>query len=156
MAPKAGEELKLLADNRKAKFNYDLSERFEAGIVLLGWEVKSIRGGHITLGESFIRPFGDELFLIGAHITPYVHTKDREVDPTRKRKLLLKKAEIVKLLNQVRRRGFTIVPTKAYLKKGFIKIEIALAKGKAAPDKRESVKKREADRAMARAIRNHS
>jgi SsrA-binding protein len=146
--------LKVVAVNKKARFNYHIVEKFEAGIVLTGNEIKSVRAGMINLRESYVRPQDGELFLIGAHIKEYKHSSAREYNPTRTRKLLMHKREIQKLRSKVEAKGHTIVPLRIYLKLGRAKLEIALAKGKDAPDKRKSImdreKKREAERAMKR------
>lgn len=155
MAKKGSAEpsnIKIIAVNKKARFNYNLLERFEAGIVLSGAEIKSIRAGHISLVESYVRPHDGELFLLNANITEYSHSSDSNYEPQRKRKLLMHKQEIKKLTGRVEAQGCTIVPVKLYLKKGRAKLEIALAKGKAGPDKRHAIKDRElkveAERAM--------
>jgi SsrA-binding protein len=127
-------------------------ESFEAGLVLTGAEIKSIRTGEITVNEAYVRPQGSELFLLNAYIKPYAHSGDKEYDPRRPRKLLLHRKEIAKLTRELETKGTTIVPLKIYLKSGRAKIEIALGKGKAAPDKRQDIKKREADREVAREI----
>ena len=113
---------------------------------------KSIRTGEITVNEAYVRPQGSELFLLNAYIKPYAHSGDKEYDPRRPRKLLLHRKEIAKLTRELETKGTTIVPLKIYLKGGRAKIEIALGKGKAAPDKRQDIKKREADREVAREI----
>ena len=143
----------VLCENRKARFNYHLVEFFEAGIVLTGAEIKSIRNGGMSLAESYVRVDNNELFLIGAHVAPYKHTDDKDYNPRRKRKLLMHRKEIEKLRGRVEQKGLTLVPVKVYLKHGFAKLEIALAKGKHAPDKRQSVKEREADREAKRAMK---
>lgn len=144
--------IKIIAENRKASFNYIFLEHFEAGIVLKGSEIKSLREGKISLQESYIRVIDGELFLIQAHINEYSHSNDKDYDPVRKRKLLMHKKEILKLASKVEVKGLTLVPIKAYFKNGFVKFDIALAKGKNAPDKRNAIKEREqkieANRAM--------
>lgn len=145
--------IKILAENRKARFNYHILETFEAGMALQGWEIKSIREGHINLAESYIRADKNELYLVGAHIMPYAYAKDRELEPVRKRKLLMHRYEIDKLNSKVKLRGFTMVALKIYLKGGRAKLEIAVAKGKNAPDKRQAVRERDVKRDMARALR---
>jgi SsrA-binding protein len=143
---------KIITENRKARFDYHILESFEAGLVLTGAEIKSIRTGEITVNEAYVRPQGSELFLLNAYIKPYAHSGDKEYDPRRPRKLLLHRKEIAKLTRELETKGTTIVPLKIYLKSGRAKIEIALGKGKAAPDKRQDIKKREADREVAREI----
>lgn len=145
--------IKILAENRKARFNYHIIESFEAGMVLTGSEIKSIRLGGLSLQESYVRPHHGELVLLGAHVKLYSHTSNPDYDPVRPKKLLMHKAEIVKLQGKVEQKGLTIVPLKVYLKNGRAKIEIGLAKGKDAPDKREDIKGRESKREMARALK---
>lgn len=144
---------KPLAANRKASFNFILLEKFEAGIQLTGAEVKSIRAGNVSLNECFAQIHNGEVFIHGMHIQPYSHSPVESHNPIRTRKLLLHKREITKLIGQVAEKGRTIVPVKLYLtKRGFIKLEIAIGKGKQTIDKRETIKKRTADREVARAI----
>lgn len=145
--------IKIITENRKARFHYHIIEVLEAGIVLTGAEIKSVRQGEISLAESYVRPDGDTVYLLGAYIKPYSFSSDKEYDPKRKRKLLLHRREIDKLRGRVEAKGLTIVPLKIYLKNGRAKIEIALAKGKSGPDKREGLKKREAERDIARAMK---
>lgn len=145
--------VKTIAVNRKARFNYHLQETFEAGLVLTGGEIKSIREGRINLEESYIVVRNSELFLMQAHIAPYRFDTNTGYDPVRRRKLLMHKHEIDRLRGKVEAKGFTLVPTKIYLKRGYAKLELALAKGKAAPDKRETVKAREAKREAERAMK---
>lgn len=144
---------KIIALNRKARFQYHIVEKFEAGIVLLGSEIKSLRQGHITINESYVRPQGDELVLVNAHIKEYPFSRHEAPDPLRPRKLLMHKSEIHKLRARVETKGFTIVPLSVYLVRGRAKMEIALARGKDAPDKRETVKEREAQREMSRYVK---
>lgn len=141
---------KLVVQNKKARFDYHIIESFEAGIVLTGAEIKSVRLGEVSLSESFVRPEKGEVFLFGAHIKPYSFNGDKEYDPTRRRKLLMHRHEIDKLRGRVEQKGLTIVPLKLYLKRGRAKLEIGLAKGKNAPDKRQTMKERESKREMAR------
>jgi SsrA-binding protein len=145
--------VKVIAQNKKARFEYHFIESYEAGLVLSGAEIKSVRGGGISLNEAYVRPNNGELFLIGAHIKAYSHSDSKDYDPLRPRKLLLHKNEIDKLRVRVETKGLTIVPVKVYLKGSHAKIEIALAKGKAAPDKRQSIKERESKRELARVIK---
>lgn len=145
------ENIKIVATNRKAGFEYFLLETFEAGLSLQGSEIKSIRAGQMSLAESFVEiEGGHEAWLVEAHIAPYEQANRFNHDPKRKRRLLLHKKEIRKLWNSVRQQGITIVPTKVYLKNGRAKIEIALAKGKKLHDKRETIAKRDQEREMAR------
>jgi SsrA-binding protein len=156
VAKKPAEEAtgkKIMVVNRKARFDYHIVEVFEAGLVLTGQEIKSIRAGGASLAESYIRPKHSELFLVGCHIQLYSHSGLREYDPVRDRKLLMHRSEIDKLRGKVESKGFTLVPLSLYLKDGYAKLEVALAKGKAAPDKRDATKEREAQRDMARAIK---
>jgi len=144
---------KIIAVNKKARFQYHIIEKFEAGLVLLGSEIKSIRDGHVTINESYIRPHGSELVLLNAHIKEYAFSKHEKIDPVRPRKLLMHKSEIDKLRGRVEQKGLTLVPLSIYLSKGRAKLEIALVKGKEAPDKRETIKEREAEREMARFVK---
>ncbi|MDH4120355.1 MAG: SsrA-binding protein SmpB [Deltaproteobacteria bacterium] len=137
---------KLVVDNRKARFEYELLEKHEAGIVLVGSEVKSLRDGKVNLTAAWCQVEQGEMFLHGAEIQPYSHGNRFNADPTRKRKLLLKREEIRKLHQKVKERGLTIVPTKIYFTRGIAKVEIALAKGKKLHDKRDAIKKRDQDR----------
>jgi SsrA-binding protein len=149
----AGEPIKLIADNRKARFNFELLDKVEAGIVLKGTEVKSLREGKLNLGDAYcdVTPDG-EVWLVGAHISPYSSGNRFNVDPLRKRKLLLHKREIARLGSRIRERGLTLVPTRVYLKKGLVKLEIALARGKKQHDKRDSIKTRDTDRDTRQAL----
>jgi SsrA-binding protein len=143
----------ILAKNRRATFNFEVLERFEAGIVLSGSEVKSIRAGQISLAESYAAFDHDELFLQGAHIAEWVQAHARNHPPIRPRKLLLHRRELDKLLVAVQQEGLTVVPLAVYLKDGRIKVEIGLARGKKVHDKRAALKEREQTREMSRAIR---
>ncbi len=134
---------KILSDNRQAGHNYHLLERFEAGIALTGTEVKAAKSGKIQLKDAFAEVQGNEAWLLNAHISQYSHGNRENHEPTRRRKLLLHRAEIDKLLSKTREKGLTLVPTKMYLKNGRVKVEFAVAKGKKLHDKRESERKRE-------------
>ena len=147
---------KIVASNRQARFEYDILETFEAGIVLKGTEVKSLRTGKASLSNSYARIEGSELFLQGMHIAPYEFGNIANPDPIRPRKLLLHKKQIMKLIGEVTIKKLTIVPLKAYFKEGIIKVEIALVKGKKLYDKRVAVKKRESDRELKRILRSRS
>ncbi len=136
-------EGKILSDNRSAGYNYHLLERFEAGLVLTGTEVKSAKDGKIQLKESYAEVNDHEAWLLNAHISEYSHGNIMNHAPVRKRKLLLHRSEIDKLQTETREKGLTIIPTKLYLKGGRIKIEIAVAKGKKFHDKREATKSKE-------------
>ena len=141
------ENFKVVATNRKARFEYFIQDTYEAGIALQGSEIKSIRAGQISLAEAFIEIHnGAEAWLVDAHIAPYVQANRFGHAPRRPRKLLLHKDEIRKLWQAVRQKGVTIIPLRAYLKNGRVKIEIALAKGKKLYDKREAIARRDAER----------
>jgi SsrA-binding protein len=148
------EDIKVVANNRKANFEYFLLEKFEAGLALHGSEIKSIRAGQISIAEAYIDvPNGQEAWLIESHIAPYAQANRFNHDPKRKRRLLLHKKQIRELWNNVRIKGMTIVPIRVYIKDGRAKIEIALAKGKKAYDKRESIARRDQARDTERATR---
>ncbi len=136
-------KIKVLSDNRQAGHNYHLLERYEAGIVLTGTEVKAAKDGKIQLKDGFAEVSGNEAWLLNAHISQYSHGNRENHEPTRRRKLLLHRREIDKLLGTTREKGLTLIPTKIYLKNGRIKCELAVAKGKKLHDKRESERKRE-------------
>jgi SsrA-binding protein len=146
--------IKVLATNRKAGHEYFLLDKFEAGLVLQGTEIKSMRAGHISLAEAYVRVDGDEAWLVDAHIAPYEQASIFNHEPRRPRKLLLHRDEIRELWDQVRQKGVTIVPLKVYLKEGRAKVEIAVAKGKKLYDKREAIARRDAAREVERQIRN--
>ena len=138
------ENVKVVANNRKASFEYFLIEKFEAGLVLQGSEIKSIRAGQMSIQESYVDiANGEEAWLVEAHIAPYAQANRFNHDPKRRRKILLHKKQIRELWNQIRIKGMTVVPTRVYLKDGRAKIEIALAKGKKAYDKRATIAKRD-------------
>jgi SsrA-binding protein len=147
----AGE--KLIADNRRARHDYELLERFEAGLVLTGTEVKSLRQGRASLAQAFADVRDGEVWLVGAEIAAYERGNIANHEPSRDRKLLLHRGEIASLYGKVRERGLTLVPTRMYWKDGRAKVEIALARGKQTIDKRRDIAKREADRAMQRALK---
>ena len=149
------EDIKIIATNRKASFEYFLMEKFEAGLVLHGSEIKSIRAGQISIQESYVDvPNENEAWLLEAHIAPYEQAGTHfNHEPRRKRRLLLHKKQIRELWNNIRIKGNTVVPTRVYLKDGRAKIEIALAKGKKAYDKRATIAKRDAARDNERATR---
>lgn len=143
-----------IAQNRKARHDYFIEQKFEAGLALQGWEVKSLRAGRAQLKEGYVVIEHREAFLVGAHFSPLTQTSTHtKADPTRKRKLLLHTEEIEKLIGAVERKGYTVVPLQLYWKRGRAKLEIALARGKQAHDKREDIKKRDSDREMQRALR---
>jgi len=144
----------LIATNRQAQHKYQLFDKYEAGVALKGAEVKSVREGRVNLKDSFVRIVRGEAFLINCHISPYSHIQDiRTADPTRMRKLLLKRGEIDRLSGQTSRKGHTIVPLSIYFKKGLAKVEIAVARGKMEFDKRETLRRRIADREAQQAIK---
>lgn len=145
--------IKVIADNKKAFFNYEIIEHFEAGIVLKGAEIKALREGKISLQESYIRVIDGELYLLQAYIKEYSHSNDKEYDPIRKRKLLMHKKEIFKLASKAEVKGLTLVPVKAYFRNGFVKLDVALARGKNAPDKRNAIKEREQKIEAGRALK---
>ena len=148
------EDFKVVATNRKAGFEYFLLEKFEAGLELRGSEIKSIRAGQISIQESYVDvENGKQAWLVEAHIAPYEQANRFNHDPRRKRRLLLHKKEIKKLWDNVRIKGMTIVPTRVYIKNGRAKIEIALAKGKKAYDKRATIAKRDEERSSERQMR---
>ena len=148
------EEVKVVATNRKAGFEYFLLEKFEAGLVLRGSEIKSVRAGQVSLAESYVDiENGRDAWLVEAHIAPYEQANRNNHDPKRKRRLLLHKKQIRELWNAVRMRGMTIVPTQVYIKDGRAKIEIALARGKKAYDKRAVIAKRDQAREQERESR---
>ncbi len=153
--PKTERELaqKIIADNRKAHHDYHLLESFEAGVALLGTEVKSIREGGANLRDSFARIEAGEVWVYNIHISPYRNRGYSDHDPKRRRKLLLHRQEIRKLIGKTTERGMTIVPVRMYLKDGRVKIAISLAKGKKAHDKRETIKRRETDRETRAAVK---
>lgn len=137
---------KLIADNRKARHDYHILDTYEAGIVLLGTEVKSIREGRVNLRDSFGRVEGGEVFVYNVHISSYSHRGYADHEPTRRRKLLLNKSEIRKLIGKTVERGMTLVPTRMYFRNGRVKVAIGLAKGKRTYDKRETIRRREVER----------
>ena len=154
MARTAREEAqKNIAENRKAFHDYHILETFEAGIVLVGTEVKSIREGSANLRDSFARVEGGEVWLYNVHINPYSHRGYADHEPTRRRKLLLHRQEIRKLIGKTVEKGLTLVPTRLYFKSGHVKVALALARGKQAHDKRETVKRREAERETRAAVK---
>ena len=156
MNQKTKSGLKIISNNRKARFNYFFNEFFEAGIVLMGSEVKSLRDGRGNISESYAVDNKGEIFLINSHIPLYKESSYNNHNPKRNRKLLLNKKEINKLIGRLNREGFTLIPTKLYFKKGKAKVEIAVAKGKKHHDKREVKKQRDWNRERARYFRKSS
>jgi SsrA-binding protein len=153
MADEGG--IKLITDNRKAFHNYFIEDRLEAGLVLKGTEVKSLRNGKANIRDAYAVFKGADLFLINAHISPYEMGNRENHDPLRTRKLLLHRAEMSKLWGKTETGGYSLIPTKMYFKKGIAKIEIALAKGKKSHDKRATTKEKEAKRELARVIKRN-
>ncbi len=147
--------MNILCSNKKASFRYSLIKKMEAGLVLEGWEVKSIKSGHGQISESYVTLLNNEFFLINSHlkILPNYSNADN-LDPTRKRKILLTKKEISDLKNEVKINGYSIIPVKIYSKKSLVKIEIAVGKGKKDKDKRQTIKDREWTRNKERLLKN--
>jgi len=151
----AKEKNSQIANNKKARFDYHIQDTLEAGLVLEGWEVKSLRGGQSQLKEGYVNIKKGEAWLVGVHISPMkttsTHTK---TDPTRHRKLLLNRKELDRLIGSVERKGFSLIPLKLYWKRGKVKIEIGLGKGKQKHDKRQSIKERDWSRQKSRISKN--
>ena len=145
------ENVKVISSNKKAYFDYSIFEKYVAGIVLTGTEIKSVRAGAIDLKDSFIKIENFEAWLYNCHISPYDMGNRYNHEPLRVRKLLLNKKEILKILNKQKQENYTIIPLNAFLKKGYLKLEIALCKGKKLYDKRESLKKKD----IARNLKNY-
>ena len=144
--------VKIICKNRKAFHEYFIEETYEAGVVLKGTEVKSLRAGKANLVDSYAVFRGEELYLLNSHINPYTHASRDNHDPTRSRKLLLHKKELDRLSGKIKERGLSLVPLKLYFKESKAKVEIALVKGKKLYDKREDIKKRTIDRALKRTL----
>lgn len=147
---------KIVVQNRKARFDYQVLDTFEAGLVLRGTEVKSLRQGHMILKDSYCDITGGQAYLVGAHISPYEQGNIYNHEPERRRKLLLHKREIEKLSTIVSEKGLALVPLKVYFKNGKAKLEFGLCRGKKTFDKRETIKKRENEREMAQAVKEGS
>lgn len=147
--------MKIIATNRKAHYDYFIEETFNAGIVLVGSEVKSLRNKEASLLDSFVFIKDGEVYLKNFYIKPYEKTTSYAPNERKDRKLLLNKREILKLQRAINEKGFTIIPTKLYFKDSLVKVEIALAKGKKQYDKRETIKQRETDREIARQLKNY-
>jgi len=147
-----GNGTKLITSNRKARRDFFILDTFEAGLVLQGTEVKSLRDGKASLAEAYARLHGDELFLVGAHIPEYKYGNRQNHEPTRPRKLLMHRREIERLRGKVQEKGLTLVPLRLYWRRGRAKLEIGLARGKRDYDRRQDTLKREADREMERAM----
>ena len=146
--------IKTVATNRKAYHDYLLQDNIEAGIALTGTEIKSIRAGRVNLRDAYVRPENSELWLLNAHIARYEPSSYLNHEPTRPRKLLLHRKQIINLTSKVQEKGLTLVPLKLYIKDGIAKVEVALAKGKKLYDKRESIIRRETEREIDRAIKS--
>jgi SsrA-binding protein len=145
--------IKTLATNRKAYHDYHVQDSIEAGIVLTGTEIKSIRMGRVSLGEAYVRPEGGELWLLNAHIARYEAGSYMSHEPGRPRKLLLHRKQIDSLISKVSEKGLTLLPLKLYIKDSIAKVEVALARGKKLYDKRESIARRETEREIGRAVK---
>lgn len=151
MAKTREEGVKLVASNKKARHEYHIDDSVEAGLVLWGNEVKSLREGRANFIDSWVEVRGGEAWLMGFHINPYANTRIEYQEPTRQRKLLLHKSEIVRLGKKVREKGYTLIPLRVYFKRGYAKVEIGLGKGKKLFDKREDMKAKDAKRELDRA-----
>lgn len=147
---------KIVAQNKKAFHDYHIEDRYEAGIVLTGTEIKSVRGGKVNMRDSFAQIRRGEAYLHNMHISPYEQGNRFNHEPLRTRKLLLNRGEINRLIGMIKEKGYTLVPLKVYLKNGLAKVEIALAKGKKDYDKRESIKQRDAKREIQKAIKERN
>lgn len=145
--------IKVVADNKKARFNYEFLEEYEAGIELTGPEVKSIKAGHISLREAFATVKDGEIWLTNAHVSPYKPAAANNSEPTRPRKLILKKREINHLIGKVQAEGFTLIPSKVYLSHSLIKVQIVLARGKKSWNKKEALKSRDISREAMRELK---
>lgn len=156
MAIKDREHVKIVTVNRRATHDYFIDDRYEAGLVLTGTEIKSIREGRVNLREGYARIVNGEAWLTNVHIAPYEQGNRYNHEPLRDRKLLMHREEIAELIGRVRQRGYTVVPLQLYLKHGRAKVELGLARGKREFDKRESIAKREAQRDIERGLRERS
>ena len=156
MSTKTNPGLKIICLNRKASFNYFFEQLIEAGIVLKGSEIKSIRNGKVNISESYAVEKGGEIFLLNSHIASYKEASYSDHNPTDERKLLFNKKEVNKLIGKVNRDGFSLIPTKMYFKKGIAKVEVAIAKGKKKYDKRQTIKNRQWNRDKSRYVRRSS
>jgi len=156
MSTKTNPGLKIICLNRKASFNYFFEQLIEAGIVLKGSEIKSIRNGKVNISESYAVEKGGEIFLVNSHIASYKEASYSDHKPTDERKLLFNKKEVNKLIGKVNQDGFSLIPTKMYFKKGKAKVEVAIAKGKKKYDKRQTIKNRQWNRDKSRYVRRSS
>ncbi len=145
--------MKVLADNKKAHFEYEVVDKMEAGIVLTGQEVKSVKSGNISLKGAYVSPKNNEIFLVGCHIPPYQPKNTEDYLPERPRKLLLKRKEVDRLIGSSKEKGLTLIPLKVYTRQGLIKVEVGIARGKKRFDKRSSIKRREIDRDLRRSLK---
>ena len=152
--PAKNQSIMIVAENRRARHDYHIHETFEAGVVLTGTEIKSLRGGRANLTDSYARIENGELYLISAHISPYDQGNRFNHEPRRNRKLLMHKSEILRLLGKTREKGYTLVPLKIYLSHGLAKVELALASGKDLYDKRQSAAEKDAKREVERTLRD--
>lgn len=150
------DDVKIIAKNKRARHDYHVVDSVEAGVVLKGTEVKSVRQGKVQLVDGFAKVEGGEIFLFGVHISPYEQGNRFNVDPRRTRKLLLHRSEIRRLERQVREKGMALVPLTVYLKRGRVKLEIGVCRGKKTYDKRQTIAKRDAERDMERALRRRT
>ncbi len=150
------DDVKIIAKNRRARHDYHVVDSVEAGVVLRGTEVKSVRLGKVQLVDGFAKVDGGEIFLYGVHINPYEQGNRFNVDPRRTRKLLLHKSEIRRLDRQVREKGMTLIPLSVYLKRGRVKLEVGICRGKRMHDKRRAIAERDANRDMERALRRRT
>ncbi len=146
-------KVEIVARNRRASYDYELLERFEAGLALTGTEIKSVRAHKVSLQRAYVQPRGDELYLMEANIAPYEHGSRENHEPDRPRKLLLHRREIAKIQEALQMKGIAMIPTKLYLSDGWAKVEVALARGKKLYDKRAALHKQETERQMERALR---
>jgi len=147
--------MKRIATNKRARYEYAVVERFEAGIALMGTEVKSLREGKVTITDTYALVDGDQLILRGLHISPYSHTSQVDLDPRRDRKLLMHKQEIRRMIGKIREKGLTLVPMSLYFnERGIVKVELALAKGKKTFDKRRTIKDRDMSRDLGRELKD--
>ena len=144
----------IIDNNKKAFHDYEILSKYEAGISLKGSEVKAIREGNINLKDTYVKIFGNEVFLVGSHISPYSHMREEDHETTRDRKLLLHRSEIEKMFSATQLKGLTLVPLKVYFKNRMCKVEIGLGRGKKLHDKRQDLKKKEATREIERGFRN--
>ena len=147
------EKIKIIVKNRRARFYYEVIEEFEAGISLIGAEVKSLRSGRVSLKEAYGRPVQGEVFLYGMHIAPYAPASHQNLDPRRPRRLLLHKWQIKRITGKVQERGLTLVPLKLYFKGGKVKVQLALVRGKSKIDRREDIKRRDMERDVERELK---